>query len=225
MRFFMQLCVVSSFVLTFTVCASDQKSNNANSNVGEDKGLLLYRQLFQTRRQDHMEAINNILALQDYEKQYKLVSLVYEKLFEVLSGAKAAIQQTNYIPGDKFPTDDNTKDALSSVLENTAFFGEILLRLPDISHDIYDKRREWKETMAWSVLFAQQTGVFEGVHATFLHLVAQELNVIERDPNYQNPYKMESKINFQGSEPIKPKKKEKKAKKRGPRLSQSRTEL
>ena len=61
---------------------------------------------------------------------------------------------------------------MSSVLENTAFFGEVLLRLPDISHEIYSKRKDWLEIMTWAVKFAEKTKVFEGVHGTFLNLVS-----------------------------------------------------
>ncbi|XP_070553139.1 coiled-coil domain-containing protein 134-like [Ptychodera flava] len=227
MRSFVQFCFVASCLFSLSTCEKDKKSKESTADVEEDKGLLLYRQLFQTRRQDHMEAINNILALQDYEKQYKLIKMVYEKLFEVLSGAKTALEQINFNPSDRFPTDDMTKEAVSSVLENTAFFGEVLLRLPDISHDIYEKRKDWLEIMTWAIKFSEKTRVFEGIHGKFLNLVGQELNIFERDPDYQNPYSLNSKLKFQGSEPIsqKPKKKEKKPKKRGPRLSQAKTEL
>nr|XP_006812614.1 PREDICTED: coiled-coil domain-containing protein 134-like [Saccoglossus kowalevskii] len=146
--------------------------------------------------------------------------MVFEKLFEVLNGARFILQQANYIPGEKFPTEEQTREALSSVLENTAFFGELLLRLPDISHDIYDKKSEWKDAMGWAVGFCEQSNVFEGIHYKMLNLMSQELNIIPRDPDYVNPYAVDQKMLFQGSEPLeKKKKKEKKPRKRGPRLS------
>ena len=41
------------------------------------------RRLLAARRAQHHEAVNAILAMGGYEKQYKMLSLVLEKLFSV----------------------------------------------------------------------------------------------------------------------------------------------
>lgn len=61
---------------------------------------------------------------------------------------------------------------VSKVLENTAFFGDMILRLPDIVHDFYDREKEWHLLLAWSYGFCLQSEVFDGSSEKLLNLVS-----------------------------------------------------
>ena len=61
--------------------------------------------------------------------------------------------------------------AYSSVVENTAFLGEISLRLPDITNSLLHVNSKWFQTAAWAVQFSEASNVFVGVDAKLLHLV------------------------------------------------------
>ena len=58
------------------------------------------------------------------------------------------------------------------MLENTALFGDMLLRMPATVHEFYDKNRDWQMIMAWAYAFSNQSGVFEGPHEMMLNLVS-----------------------------------------------------
>ena len=60
---------------------------------------------------------------------------------------------------------------VSLIAENTAFFGDIVLRLPDITHDILKRNQEWDITLKWSVGFCNDTDLYEGTDRKLLHLV------------------------------------------------------
>ena len=60
---------------------------------------------------------------------------------------------------------------LSKVFENTAMFGDLVLRLPDIVHSIYDKNKEWQLLIGWCYWFCKESGVFDGTNGKLLHLV------------------------------------------------------
>lgn len=62
--------------------------------------------------------------------------------------------------------------AMSKVFENTAMFGDLILRLPDITHDIYDRNKQWEFLIGWSVWFCMESGVFQGPHERLLKLVS-----------------------------------------------------
>lgn len=81
--------------------------------------------------------------------------------------------------------------ALSSILENTALFGDIILHLPDITHRILRTQRSWNSTIHWSLNFANRTRhLLDKSTITMIRLVEQELNITERDPSYFNPYRI-----------------------------------
>jgi len=50
--------------------------------------------------------------------------------------------------------------ALSTILENTAFLGDIVLRLPDIAHELLDGNEDWKLLTQWAIDFTNDTHIF-----------------------------------------------------------------
>ncbi|KAJ7389739.1 hypothetical protein OS493_029639 [Desmophyllum pertusum] len=143
----------------------------------------------------------------------------------VLQGARIKVTESGYVPGQTFPAEQSQREALANVLENTALFGDILLRLPDITYKVYSKSKEWDLLARWSVSFCSETQVYDETDTKLLHLMAQELRLVPRDPNYINPYRnvpqKEDLKNAKSKEEATSKKNQKKKdkKKRGPRLS------
>lgn len=60
--------------------------------------------------------------------------------------------------------------ALSNILENTAFMGDILLRMPDISQPILHST-DWPVLYAWSLAFANQTQLLDSSTSKLIQLV------------------------------------------------------
>lgn len=58
------------------------------------------------------------------------------------------------------------------MLENTAFFGDVVLRFPKIVHHYFDRNSNWNNLVRWGISFCNQTGVFDqGPHSQVLGLV------------------------------------------------------
>jgi len=197
---------------------------------------VLYMSGFGVKRAEQVEGVKRIQKLKDYSKRYKMVDILLQNLFKVLLSAKVQVIEMGYIPGEEFPEAQEHLDALGHVLENVALFGDLILRVPDVTHKLYNKKEqgEWRVAMNWGFMFANATGVFEGSHATLLHLAAQELEIIPREENYINPYR-EAEIKARKKEELEAeekrkkkkeeKKKKKKAKRKGPRLGGGAGEL
>ena len=54
-------------------------------------------------------------------------------------------------------------------------FGDLVLRLPDIVHSIYDKKKDWQIAITWAVWFSNESGIFTGANEKLLNLVSLEL--------------------------------------------------
>ncbi|XP_064610209.1 coiled-coil domain-containing protein 134-like [Liolophura sinensis] len=208
-----------------------QKSTGETSGKIPVSSWQMYMKVFEQNRAVQLEAVKNMQAYGKYEQRYQLADIVIKQLMKVLAEAKVNVTQWGFVPGDPYPEETHVREAVSKVMENTAMFGDLALRLPDIVHSLYDKNREWQELIAWGVWFCNQTQVFEmsSASAMLLNLMSQELNLIERDRLYINPF-TEENLKLQEEEiakrldakkQIKLEKKKKKEKKRGPRMSGS----
>ncbi|KAJ8298158.1 hypothetical protein KUTeg_024689, partial [Tegillarca granosa] len=152
------------------------------------------RKLFEENRKIQIEAVKSLQQFGDNTQRYKLVDMMLKQLMSVLAEARTNLTGWGYVPGDPFPENETIKETVSKVLENTAMFGDMVLRLPDIIHDIYDRNKEWQILMAWGVWFCNESSVFQGPAYTLLNLMAQEINLIPMEKTYFNPFKLENQL-------------------------------
>ncbi|XP_014277857.1 coiled-coil domain-containing protein 134 [Halyomorpha halys] len=209
-------CMVIIF-LTFQTALAENKEPKSDSKSAED----LFRRLYKLERTEQAAAIKALLKLGTEIKQSKMVEAIADRVFSVLNKSRHVLEKANFVPGESsFPTDENTRDALSNILENTAFLGDIILRLPDFTQQVIVNNTEWNELFKWSLIFANKSQLLDSKTITLLNLVNQEMNYTDRKPNFLNPYR---KVNNPPPDEIiqeKPKKvKKKKVIPKGPRLS------
>ncbi|XP_075215558.1 coiled-coil domain-containing protein 134-like isoform X2 [Lycorma delicatula] len=144
---------------------------------------------------------------------------------QMLQNNRIILETAGFVPGvSSFPEDEDIRDALSNLLENTALIGDIILRLPEISQSLLSSHNNWVILLSWSLQFANQTDLLDQQTVTLIDLVSQEMNFTARSDNYINPYKYSYRSEKEQEEneikPLKPKKKNKtKDSRRGPRLS------
>jgi hypothetical protein len=62
--------------------------------------------------------------------------------------------------------------ALANILENTALFGDILLRLPDISHKVLTSEYQWEALLHWSLHFSNETHLLDKQTQKLVYLVS-----------------------------------------------------
>lgn len=149
-----------------------------------------------------------------------------EKVFTTIQSSRATIEASSYIPGvSPFPLEEPIREALSNILENTALFSEIILRFPDIAVSVLKTNNNWDVLLQWSIAFCNQVNyLLDKSTVKLLHLVSQELNHIEREPNYVNPHRKgyNAKIAEEQQQQVQDGKRKKKKPfqiKRGPRFT------
>ena len=59
-----------------------------------------------------------------------------------------------------------------------AFFGDLLLHMPDAVLEQLNKNRKFRDLSRWGWTFCNETNIFEKSDKTLLHLMAQELQII-----------------------------------------------
>ncbi|KAJ7425944.1 hypothetical protein WISP_21437 [Willisornis vidua] len=223
-----------------------------------DSGLEIYKKLFEVKRKDQMNALKNLIELNDVNQQYKIIDIMLKGLFKVSNNAGRApgsgkgglkwggleglhgVKEKEELCGSAPVLHRHSSWywhwAYSHVVENTAFFGDVVLRFPKIVHHYFDRNSNWNSLIRWGIGFCNLTGVFEqGPHSQVLRLMAQELGISEKSPDYRNPFKTDHSEFFPSADTFqkalrdeeKRRKKEEKRKeiRKGPRISRSQSEL
>jgi hypothetical protein len=70
------------------------------------------------------------------------------------------------------------KIALSSMIENTAFMGDLVLYLPDATK-VFLKNNEWNTIFKWSLSICQQSVFLSPATKKMLHLVNCNVSLIK----------------------------------------------
>ncbi|XP_014390582.1 PREDICTED: coiled-coil domain-containing protein 134 isoform X1 [Myotis brandtii] len=157
-----------------------------------DPSLEIYKKMFEVKRREQLLALKNLVQLNDVHQQYKILDVMLKGLFKVLEDSRTVLLAADVLPDGPFPQDEKLKDAFSQVLENTAFFGDVVLRFPRIVHHYFDHNSNWNLLIRWGISFCNQSGVFDqGPHSPILSLMAQELGISEKDSDFQNPFKVD----------------------------------
>ncbi|ESO10045.1 hypothetical protein HELRODRAFT_167889 [Helobdella robusta] len=221
---FALLLLVAVVSFTNADAAGEHAEKNAASSIHPDVALKTYRKLLKEKLKVITQALSTVLK-SSFEKQRKVVGILVEKILKFFSEAKVRLTELGIAPGDPFPSDDNIKEVFSLVLENTYFLGKLVLHMPDLVHETITKFPEWKILVQYAVGFSNDSNAFIGVDDKILHLMAQEFEIVEKDPEYVNPNsrkyveEKQRQLEMELKEMKKVIAKEKKKKQKGPKLS------
>ncbi|KAG9483868.1 coiled-coil domain-containing protein 134 [Eleutherodactylus coqui] len=202
----------------------------------KDTAFEIYKKLFEVKRKDQINALNNLIELNDVNQQYKIIDIMLKGLFKVLEDSRAILIAAGVQPDSPFPVDEKIKDAYSHTVENSAFFGDVVLRFPKIVHHYFDRNSNWNNLIRWGIGFCNLSGIFDdGPHSQLLGLMSQELGISEKSPDYRNPFRTENMEFLPNTDAFqkalkeeeKRRRKEEKRKeiRKGPRITRSRSEL
>ncbi|XP_038612450.1 coiled-coil domain-containing protein 134 isoform X1 [Tachyglossus aculeatus] len=183
----MDLSQLWAFLIPLTLSGAEASDPEKPSL---DASLEIYKKLFEVKRKDQLNALKNLIELNDVNQQYKIIDIMLKGLFKVLEDSRAVLIAADVPPDGPLPQDEKLKDAFSHVVENTAFFGDVALRFPKPVHHYFDRNSNWNSLIRWGIGFCNLTGIFDrGPHSQVLGLMAQELGISEKSPDYRNPFK------------------------------------
>ncbi|KAL1279116.1 hypothetical protein QQF64_025789 [Cirrhinus molitorella] len=185
-------------------------SDSDTQRPRHDSNLEIYKRLFESKRKDQLNALKNLVDLNDINQQYKIIDIMLKGLFKVLEDSKAVLIAANVQPEDRSHSTTKSK-------KRTLMWW-----------------RTRRSSATW--LCVSRTGVFSGgAHQHVLTLMSQELGITDKSADFVNPYRTERDDMLHTAEAFqkilreeeKRRRKEEKRKeiRKGPRISRSRTEL
>ena len=192
----MWFAVTLTLVLPCLSVSSEGSASPADPPVG-NLSLAEFQSQFKHRRMIQLEAIKGLLNLSKYEAKYEMVSRMLDKIYELHLQSWPLIENSGYIPGGEdvassppLPNSPSLLSALSTLMENCALVGDVVLRLPDIATRLLRKKPEWMAFVKRDCLtFVPNTRLLDPVTEEMLTLAAQELQVVPRSPDFINPYR------------------------------------
>jgi hypothetical protein len=171
---------------------SEEEDAGAGNN--HTKVIEKYKQYFTFKRKEQTNAAEQILAKTEYAYRYELTRKLVDEIFKTLRKAQRHLEAVVDLRRSDALQEDivlnvTTFDAAVSVWENTAFLGDLLLRLPNMVHQMIDGHLVRTQLVVWAVEASKASGVFVSPHHLQLDLILQELRLAaEIDPLYVNPF-------------------------------------
>ena len=141
------------------------------------------------------------------------------EMMKVLSSGRVDLENLGFVAGGTPFSSGPTMEKVALVLENTCLASDLLMRLPDETSERLKANNAWDSVFKWAINFSSETGFLDESSQMLLNLASQELGLIEKQPNYINPYRKEKKPVKKFEDPPAKKKKEKKKLQKGPRMS------
>lgn len=142
---------------------------------------------FQARRKQQLEAIHTLMGFKRYEQKYEMLRRIFEKIFEVILDSRGKVENSNYVLGDDL-LQSTVVEPILRVLDNCAFFGRLVLKLPDISDRLLKLNNQWVDSYRWCFTFSVSTDLIDEKSVEMYNLAAQQLNLAPRSADFVNPY-------------------------------------
>ena len=170
--------------------AAERAAFRVESETDAADALKSYQQHFAVKRAEQVRAAEDIWAKGEYVMRYGLAKAVLDEMFRTLRRAQRNLTGVDLAALPPVPTDNATLlEHLVLTWENTAFFGDLVLRLPDIVHAMVDGHRVRMEVIAWALNLCRDSAVYSDTHRKQLELTMQEMGLADPDPNYVNPFR------------------------------------
>jgi hypothetical protein len=188
-----------------------------------------FKRLFQEKRLYQLRAVKQLQSL-DPEKQIKLLDAMIVQMLTVLVKSRNKLIESGYeVEGGGLPEDEQLRESLALVVENTCLASDLLLRFPHYFHKKLRNSPELDSTYKWALGFTQEMAesLLDTSAGKLMNLALQELGLVEMSEDYVNPYKKDlnekerepKKLKF--ADPPQAKKKERKKLAKGPRMAKS----
>jgi ERK and JNK pathways, inhibitor len=190
--------MIATFLITLSFAIS------ATSEVNPK----IYSSLLMRKREEQKALFGHLMKLEKYEKKFKMLQVAYTNILELLATKRPEVESLA-----AFPSNATELEAMSQVIENTCFLGDLVLHLPDMSYRVLAKHKNWRETANWALGFTRRfEDLLDKDTARMLDLLNQEINEDQRTEDFVNPYYEKKEAKATTKKKLKPKTK------KGPRM-------
>ncbi|XP_058824319.1 coiled-coil domain-containing protein 134-like [Topomyia yanbarensis] len=182
----------------------------------------MYSNMFVRKREEQKQVVKRLASTDEYSKKYDLLQLALTEIMRIIVEEGIKLRENNINNGSDFPKDTKLIEAFARFVENTCFFAELVLRLPDMSYRILKGINGWRYLVIDALNYSRSfETILDPKSQELLGLLEQELDESKRTESYVNPYREDKQHSAQRLKKKKPKAK------KGPQLTGyiSKTEL
>uniref|UniRef100_A0A1I7YJ58 Coiled-coil domain-containing protein n=1 Tax=Steinernema glaseri TaxID=37863 RepID=A0A1I7YJ58_9BILA len=150
----------------------------------------LYQKFFKAKRKDQVGAVQYMLNIKEAKAQVDFVNKMVNEAENSLNEAKKVLDSQKFNGSvNDFPAEDSPlKEAIAKTLESTAFYGEMALKLPHIIEKRFKKDVNFRRLIMWAYSFSINFGLYDDTSLKMMNLAGQQLEIIPRQENFENPY-------------------------------------
>uniref|UniRef100_A0A8D8FUS3 Coiled-coil domain-containing protein 134 n=1 Tax=Culex pipiens TaxID=7175 RepID=A0A8D8FUS3_CULPI len=177
----------------------------------------IYSNIFVRKREEHKLVVKHLLSTEDYAKRFDLLKLALKEIIRVIQEDGENLRNNDLAEGSALPKNPELVDSLARYLENTCFFGELVLHFPDMSYRILKGVDGWRDLLIRALEYTRSfVNILDQKSLEMLGLLEQEIDESKRTDSYVNPYRERANESSKSKET---KKKRKANIKKGPQLS------
>ncbi|ODM97446.1 hypothetical protein Ocin01_09231 [Orchesella cincta] len=172
-------------------------------------------------RSVHSEMINTLRTVSDSSKLLRYLISIGNTVQEDVQTLRQKLEGANIADGKDVDKKSLKADAFVFLAGHASLISHLVMYFPDIMSRLFKKNPEFETNAKWIIRFtADAKLVNEEKTAEILNLAQQELEMIPRDADFQNPYRLENLLKQDSPSPITTTtKKPRKKLQRGPRLT------
>ena len=113
------------------------------------------------KRQAQHDGIKRIVEYQDVKKQKELIDMMLKTLFQTLFKSLETLSKVKQADPSKVKLDEAIGNSMSAVIENTAFFADLVLHFPKIVDKILKKNPSWQSILESSIALTSRTELID----------------------------------------------------------------
>ncbi|XP_055639178.1 coiled-coil domain-containing protein 134-like [Toxorhynchites rutilus septentrionalis] len=177
----------SSLISAVPLALADEKPKNRDHLIITEK---LYAKIFEQNRDQQKAYVANVLSTYDYSTRYSLLNRTYEEIIQILQEHGPKLRENNITAAMEFPKNHTVMELMALYIENTCFFGELILHMPKISYRILKTVTGWRELVLEALRYTRTfVNIVDSKSMELLDLTEQEIDISKRLPYFINPYR------------------------------------
>ncbi|XP_055610800.1 coiled-coil domain-containing protein 134-like [Uranotaenia lowii] len=211
-------CMINRVHAEETITTSDKTQLIMNEKI--------YSNIFVRKREEQKLVVKHLLSTEEYSKRYDLLSLALKEILRLTQEDGEKLRLANISSDVDFPKETELAEALARYLENSCFFGELILHLPDMSYRVLKTHDGWRDRVLEALHFTRSfVQILDQKSLELLGLLEQEIDESKRSDTYVNPYREKAPEKESNRAASKTSKMPKAKLKKGPQLAGGKTEL
>ncbi|KAK0402293.1 hypothetical protein QR680_016254 [Steinernema hermaphroditum] len=150
----------------------------------------IYQKFLKAKRKDQVGAVQYMLSIKEQKAQFDFVNKMVDEAENALTESRKVLESVKFSGSvNDFPVDDTpVKEAITKTVETMSFYGEMALKVPHIIEKRFKKDVKFRTLIVWGYAFSTNFGIYDETSAKMMNLAGQQLEIIPRQENFENPY-------------------------------------